>query len=117
MDSKGELLITIMSSLAQMESRSITENVSCVQRKRFADGKFTVPFNRFLGYDRGEDDNLIINPEEAATVKRIYSLFLQGRTPFDIASTMTADGLPSPGGKERWNTGAVRSLLRNYYKP
>lgn len=113
LDSKGELLITIMSSLAQEESRSISENVTWGQRKRFADGKVTVPFNRFLGYDRGEDGNLIINPEQAATVKRIYCLFLQGMTPFGIASTMTADGVLSPGGKERWNAGAVRSILTN----
>lgn len=113
LDSKGELLITIMSSLAQEESRSISENVTWGQRKRFADGKVTVPFNRFLGYDRGEDGNLIINSEQAATVKRIYSLFLQGMTPFGIASKMTADGVLSPGGKERWNAGAVRSILTN----
>jgi DNA invertase Pin-like site-specific DNA recombinase len=113
LDSKGELLITIMSSLAQEESRSISENCTWGQRKRFADGKVTVPFNRFLGYDRGDDGNLIINPEQAATVKRIYSLFLQGMTPFGIASTMTADGVLSPGGKERWNAGSVRSILTN----
>ena len=48
-DSKGELLLTIMSSLAQEESRSISENCTWGQRKRFADGKVTVPFKRFLG--------------------------------------------------------------------
>lgn len=52
-DSKGELLITIMSSLAQEESRSISEKCTWGQRKRFADRKVTIPFKRFLGYDRG----------------------------------------------------------------
>ena len=113
LDSKGELLITIMSSLAQEESRSISENCTWGQRKRFADGKVTVPFNRFLGYDRGEDGNLVVNPEQAATVRRIYSMFLQGMTPFGIASKLTADGVLSPGGKEQWNAGAVRSILTN----
>ena len=113
LDSKGELLITIMSSLAQEESRSISENCVWGQRKRFADGKVTVPFGHFLGYDRGEDGNLVVNPEQAATVKRIYSMFLQGMTPFGIASKLTADGILSPGGKERWNAGAVRSILTN----
>ncbi len=41
-DTKGELLITIMSSLAQEESRSISENTTWGQRKRFADGKVTI---------------------------------------------------------------------------
>ncbi len=76
-DGKGELLLTIMSSLAQEESRSISENCTWGgQRKRFADGKVTVPFKRFLGYDRGEDGNLVINEEQAETVRRIYGLFL-----------------------------------------
>ena len=79
LDSKGELLITIMSSLAQEESRSISENVVWGQRKRFADGKVTVPFKRFLGYDMGEDRNLVVNPEQAKLVKRIYGMFLQGK--------------------------------------
>ncbi len=49
-DSKGELLITIMSSLAQEESRSISENVTWGQRKRFAEGKVTMCYGAFLGY-------------------------------------------------------------------
>ena len=91
-DGKGELLLTIMSSLAQEESRSISENCTWGQRKRFADGKVTVPFKRFLGYDRGEDGNLVINEEQAETVRRIYGLFLQGRSPHAIAKLLTAEG-------------------------
>ena len=113
LDSKGELLITIMSSLAQEESRSISENCTWGQRKRFADGKVTVPFKRFLGYDRGPDGNLVLNPEEAVIVRRIYSMFLQGMTPYGIATQLTADGIKSPGGKDKWNAGAVRSILTN----
>ncbi len=113
LDSKGELLITIMSSLAQEESRSISENCTWGQRKRFADGKVTVPFKRFLGYDRGPDGNLVLNPDEAITVRRIYSMFLQGLSPYGIATHLTADGVKSPGGKDKWNAGAVRSILTN----
>lgn len=99
-DGKGELLLTIMSSLAQEESRSISENCTWGQRKRFADGKVTVPFNRFLGYDMGPDHNLVVNPEQAKLVKRIYGMFLQGQSPFQIARTLTEEGIPSPGGKD-----------------
>lgn len=56
LDSKGELLITIMSSLAQEESRSISENVTWGQRKRFSDGKVSLPYKQFLGYRKGADD-------------------------------------------------------------
>ena len=69
-DAKGEVLLTIMSSLAQEESRSISENCTWGQRKRFADGKVTVPFKHFLGYDRGEDGNLVLN-KKATTGARM----------------------------------------------
>ena len=113
LDSKGELLITIMSSLAQEESRSISENVTWGQRKRFADGKVCVPFKHFLGYDRGDDGNLVLNEKEAVIVKRIYSMFLQGMTPYGIASQLTADGVLSPAKKEKWNAGTVKRMLSN----
>ena len=112
-DGKGELLLTIMSSLAQEESRSISENCTWGQRKRFADGKVSVPFQRFLGYDRGPDGNLVVNRAQAVIVKRIYSLFLQGMTYHGIADTLTKDGIPTPGGKKKWSISTVKSILSN----
>ena len=64
LDSKGELLITIMSSIAQEESRSISENVTWGQRKRFADGKVSLPYKNFLGYRRGKDGNKKVPDDE-----------------------------------------------------
>lgn len=75
-DGNGELLITIMSSLAQEESRSISENCTWGQRKLFSDGKVSVAYIRFLGYDKEPDRRMVINPAEAETVKKIYRLFL-----------------------------------------
>jgi len=112
-DGKGELLLTIMSSLAQEESRSISENCTWGQRKRFQDGKVTVPFKRFLGYDRGEDGNLVVNEEQAVIVRRIYGLFLQGKTPYAIARQLTEEGIPTPGGKKNWGKKTVESILTN----
>lgn len=112
-----------MSSLAQEESRSISENCIWGQRKRFADGKVTVPFERFQGYDRGEDGNLIVNPEQEKVVKKIYRLFLQGYSPFGIAKELTGEGILTPGGKKKWSSRTVEQYLvmRNikvmhYYK-
>lgn len=112
-DGKGELLLTIMSSLAQEESRSISENCTWGQRKRFADGKFSVAFSNFLGYDRGEDGGLILNEEQAAIVRRIYGLFLQGRSPYGIAKILTSEKIPTPSGKEKWCGATVKSILQN----
>jgi len=112
-DGKGELLISIMSSLAQEESRSISDNTTWGHRKRFADGKAMVPFGRFLGFERGEDGNLVVNKEQAVTVRLIYKLFLEGYSPYKIAQILTERGIPTPGGKEKWGHGCVRSILTN----
>jgi DNA invertase Pin-like site-specific DNA recombinase len=111
-DGKGELLITIMSSLAQEESRSISENCTWGQRKRFSDGKVCVPYSRFLGYDKGED-GLVVNEDEAVTVRLIYKMFLEGGTPHLIAKHLTAEGIPTPGGKAVWSQTTVRAILTN----
>jgi len=112
-DAKGELLITIMSSLAQEESRSISENVTWGWRKRIADGKVSMAYGQFLGYKKGEDGTPQVVPEEAETVRQIYSLFLQGKTPTAIARYLTAQGVPTPGGKEKWQCTVIESILTN----
>lgn len=112
-DSKGELLITIMSSLAQEESRSISENVTWGQRKRFADGKVSMPYKQFLGYDKGEDGNPAINEEEADIVKLIYQLFLEGKTPAGICRYLDKQGILTPSGKKKWSQTTVNSILCN----
>ena len=113
LDSKGELLITIMSSLAQEESRSISENVTWGQRKRFADGKVSVAYKQFLGYEKGEDDIPRIVEKEAVIVQRIYALFMAGKTPGGIARLLTAEGIPTPAGKEQWCSSTIESILTN----
>ena len=113
LDSKGELLITIMSSLAQEESRSISENVTWGQRKRFAAGKSSVAYSHFLGYDRGKDGKMIINPEQAEVVRKIYRMFLSGFTYHSIAKKLTEEGIPTPAGKTTWHPSAIRSILTN----
>jgi DNA invertase Pin-like site-specific DNA recombinase len=112
-DGKGELLLTIMSSLAQEESRSISENVTWGQRKRFADGKVSMPYKQFLGYEKGPDGLPKIVPEQAETVRYIYDLFMSGKTITAIAKQLTAEGIPTPGGKEKWVGRTVESILTN----
>ncbi len=113
LDSKGELLITIMSSLAQEESRSISENVTWGQRKRFADGKISLGYKQFLGYEKGPDGIPKIVPEQAEIVRRIYRLFMEGKTTGAIARMLTAEGIPTPAGKEIWRASTVESILTN----
>ena len=112
-DGKGELLITIMSSLAQEESRSISQNVTWGQRKRFADGKVTMPYKHFLGYERGEDGNPKIVESEAKIVRQIYQLYLNGTTVRDICRILTDSGIPTPAKKSEWSVSTVMSILQN----
>ena len=113
LDSKGELLITIMSSLAQEESRSISENVTWGQRKRFADGKVSIPYGQFLGYRKGVDGLPEIVPEEAEIVRTIYRMCIEGKSTNAIAKHMTRQGIPTPAGKDVWQRATVESILRN----
>ena len=113
LDGKGELLITIMSSLAQEESRSISENVTWGQRKRFADGKVSLPYRRFLGYEKGPDGLPVIVESEAVIIRLIYRLFLYGKSPSAIATYLTDEGIPTPGGKKVWRAKVVESILTN----
>ncbi len=126
LDSKGELLITIMSSLAQEESRSISENVTWGMRKRFADGKISMPYKRFMGYRKGADGLPEIVGEEAEVVRAIYKRFLEGDTICMIAKKLNQQGIPSPAEKKKlsgvddekqrktaWCAGTVESILTN----
>ena len=112
-DGKGELLITIMSSLAQEESRSISENITWGQRKSFSDGKVHMPYKRFLGYKKGENGYPVIVEKEASIVKLIYRLFLDGKTSSGICKYLESVNIPSPGGSSKWSKTTVESILTN----
>ena len=112
-DPKCEMILTIMSSLAQEESRSISENVRWGQRKSMQDGKIHLAYSRFLGYRKGSDGRPEIVEEEAAVVREIYDLFLAEKSINDIAAELTKRGIPTPAGKTKWSVSTVRSILSN----
>lgn len=78
LDAKGEVLLTIMASLAQQESQSLSQNVKLGLQYLYQQGKVQVNHKRFMGYTKDEDGNLIIVPEEAEIIKRIYREYLEG---------------------------------------
>lgn len=113
LDAKGEVMITIMSSLAQEESRSISENVTWGKRRSMEDGRFSLAYKRFLGYEKGPDGLPQIVEKEAQTVRKIYELFLAGHTVRDIADRLTSEGIPTPAGKQKWSVSTIMSILQN----
>ena len=112
-DAKGELLITLMSSLAQEESRSLSENVTWGQRVRFSNGKVKMNFSRFLGYEKGEDGKPVINEAEAKIIRLIYKLFMDGKTPNGIGRELEKMGILTVSGKTTWSQSTVYSILTN----
>ena len=130
LDGKGEVLLTIMSSIAQEESRNISENVTWGIRKRFADGKVTMSYGQFMGYRRGKDGTPEVVEAEADVVRTIFRRFLEGATPAMISRELNLAGIPCPSRKSllseneaeiakarkktsRWGTSTVENILAN----
>ena len=117
MDAKGEVLLTIMASLAQQESQSLSQNVKLGLQYRYQQGKVQVNHNRFLGYTKDEDGNLVIDPEQAEVVRRIYREYLSGYSMDGIAKGLESDGILTGAGKKKWYPTTVKKILMNekYY--
>lgn len=113
MDAKGEVLITIMASLAQQESQSLSQNVKLGLQYRYQQGKVQINHNRFLGYTKDTDGNLVVDPEQAEVVKRIYREYLEGFSMDKIAAGLEADGILTGAGGTRWHTSTINKILRN----
>ncbi len=113
LEQKDEMLITIFSWFAQAESESISKNVTWGVRRSFEQGKFSMHYATTLGYEKGEDGNPKIVPEEAETVRLIYDLFLDGMTYRKIAETLSERGLKNAKGSTDWTHSNVASILQN----
>lgn len=113
MDSKGEVLITIMASLARQESQSLSQNVKLGLQYRYQQGKVQVNHNHFLGYTKDSDGHLIIDPEQAEVVKRIYREYLEGLSMKKIAEGLEQDGILTGAGKTKWYDSTINKILRN----
>ena len=114
LDPKSELILTIMASIAQEESRSISQNVTWGKRASFQEGKVSFAYSSFLGYKK-VNDKLVIIESEAETVRTIYRMFLvSGKTPTGIARYLKLEGIKTPTGKStNWTKNTVSSILTN----
>ena len=113
LDSKGEVLITIMASLSQAESSSLSQNVAIGIRYRMAEGHGTLNYNRFLGYTKSQDGKLVVVPEEAEVVRRIFREYLEGFSTKAIVRHLNEDHIRTPTGKDAWHPSTITSMLEN----
>ena len=111
LDATGSLVLTILATAAEEESRSKSFIMNWSIERRFSKGIFLIP--ELLGYDLDEDGNLVINPEEAETVKVIYDLYVNGWTTTEIADLLTEHGRKTKLGNEVWNPGSIDGVIEN----
>ena len=113
LDGTGEILITILSSLAQEESRNISENTRWGVVRRFENGKMIVNHNKFMGYTKNENGDLVIVPEEAEIVRLIFRLYLEGYSAKKISQYLEENRIKTATGQDKWYDSVIFKMLRN----
>lgn len=108
----GELMLTVLSAFAQEESKNVSENLKWRYRRKFEQGELAINATRFLGYDKDEYGDLVINPSQAEIVERIFNDYIGGKGTFIIAKELNAEGVLTVAGG-RWHSSTVLNILKN----
>ena len=109
----SEFMIALYGSFAQAESESISKNILWGKEKAYREGKVPFQYKHLLGYRKGADGKPEIVPEEAETVRLIFSLYLDGYTLLNIAQILMDQKITTATGKSEWTKSAVQSILKN----
>ncbi len=112
-DPQTEFILSIMASMAQQESLSISQNTTLGFQYKMARGEHTLAYGSFLGYDRGPNGRLMVNPEQAETVRRIFELFLSGLTLTEVTKKLEEEGRKTGTGNPGWSKTGIRRILLN----
>lgn len=112
LDAKGELILTILSALAQDESRSISDNIRWSIQKKFQAGVPHINLKRMLGYEMGANKQWVIVPEQAEIIRYIFDRFVKGQTANKIARELNQLGKTTVTGK-KWRASSIMIVLRN----
>ena len=112
MSSEGEMMLAVLASFAQEEGRSMSENNKWACRKKFERGELMINTTRFMGYDKDENGNLVINEAEAAIVRRIFDMYLSGIGTHCIAKVLNEEGVTTVTGSS-WHASTIRGMLTN----
>jgi DNA invertase Pin-like site-specific DNA recombinase len=112
-DNKIEFVISVLASMAEEESRNISDNVKWGVRKGFKKGEFFLNTQLMLGYKRDKDGNVYIDETEAEIVREIYKMYLDGIGTPTIAKILTERGIKTVKGNDKWNVSGVVGILKN----
>lgn len=113
LDATSEMVLTILSIVAQEESEQKSNSLKWSYRRRFKKG---IPVNNMwavMGYDTDENGNIFIVEKEAEIVRFMYQSYIEGKGSGQIARALTIAGIPTPQGKEVWSATTVCSILHN----
>ena len=108
----GELMLTVLSSFAQEESKSASENLKWRYRRKFEEGKVAINATRFMGYDKNKQGELVINPVQAKVIERIFNDYVGGKGTFVIARELNEAGVRTVAGG-KWHSATVLNILKN----
>ncbi len=113
LDPNSEMILTILSIVAQEESKQKSESLKWSYRRRFAKG---IPVNNMwaiMGYDTDERGNIFVVEKEAEIVRFMFDAYLEGKSTTEIATALTIAKVPTPKGKTVWQAAVVCSILHN----
>ena len=113
LESDSEILITMLGAFAQAESESISANVRWGKRQAMREGKAHIQYNRLYAYEKGEDGNPKIIPEQAKVVQSIYEQYLTGASLRMIKDRLESAQIPNGAGSFHWTLSSIRSILTN----
>lgn len=113
LESDSEILITMLGAFAQAESESISANVRWGKRQAMREGKASFHYDRLYAYEKGEDGNPKIIPEQAEVVRSIYNQYLAGASLRMIKEKLEAKQIPNVSGNTQWTLTAISGILRN----
>lgn len=112
-DGKNNLVISILSALAELESQQKSIAIKEGIRYRMQEGLYKFTVRNTIGYYRDYTGQIKIEPAEAEIVRYIYDSFLEGASPQDIADALTEQGISSPKGMDTWKAATIKGILSN----
>ena len=113
LESDSEMIITMMGAFAQAESESMSQNIRWGKRQAMREGKVNMHYERLYAYEKGEDGNPRIIPEQAEVVRRIYKSFLSGQSLRMIKEWLEREGILNVSGGTSWSISVIRGILSN----
>ena len=113
LDAKCDMILSIYSSLAEEESRSISTNIRWAHQKKVERGEVVLNFNNIYGYQQDENKNVTIKIQEAEVVREIYHKYLIGYSIRRIIRELKENEIKSPLGSSKWSSSTIKGILEN----